>query len=237
MTITRTTGKQLKVLDITQDEFQSFLPFNGDSIVAGKIIGRFENRVSIRGAVFRPGTYALTDGLKLSELIRKAEGLKENVFENRGLIIRKGKDLSPTTIPFDVTEILNGQTDIALKREDQVIIRDIFSMREKRFVRIFGEVQKPGEYSFQEDMTLKDLIFQAGGFTEAASESVIELARRHDYQAAAEVSDELGSLHQFTIDRSLKLQTDDAQFSLKPYDYIYVRQALVQRATHRKHWR
>ncbi len=225
LTITRTTGKQLKVLDITQDEFQSFLPFNGDSIVAGKIIGRFENRVSIRGAVFRPGTYALTDGLKLSELIRKAEGLKENVFENRGLIIRKGKDLSPTTIPFDVTEILNGQTDIALKREDQVIIRDIFSMREKRFVRIFGEVQKPGEYSFQEDMTLKDLIFQAGGFTEAASESVIELARRHDYQAAAEVSDELGSLHQFTIDRSLKLQTDDAQFSLKPYDYIYVRQA------------
>lgn len=225
LTITRITGKQLKILDVNQAEFQSFLPFNGDSIVAGEIIDRFENRISIEGAVFRPGTYALTEGMQLSQLIQKAQGVKENVFHNRGLIIRKGQDLSPKTIPFSVADVLSGKSDLILKREDQVIIQDIFSMREKRFVQVFGEVQQPGEYDFLEDMTLQDLIFQAGGFTEAASESVIELARRHDYQKAAEVSNELGSLHQFTIDRGLKLGADDAHFELKPFDYIYVRQA------------
>lgn len=225
LSLTRITGTEKKVIDINQSIFDSFIPKNGDSIVASAIIDRYENRVNIAGAVFRPGTYELTDGLTLSSLIKKAGGVKEDYFSNRGVIIRLKKDLEPMTLSFDVAEVLNGTNDITLQREDQVVIQDIFSMRQKQIVRIFGEVQKPGEFVFTGNMTLKDLIFNAGGFTEAASESYIELARRHSYQQASEPGNEIVKLYQFQIDRGLKLENKADTFHLEPFDYIYVRQA------------
>ena len=225
LTVTRMTGKEYQVLDVPKAEFSKFIPQNGDSLVAGEIINRYENRVSIQGAVFRPGTYALSQNMKLSQLIAKAEGVTEDVFSNRGVLIRLGKDLSPMTIAFNVTDVLNGKDDLQLKREDQVIIQDIFSMREARYIRIYGQVQHPGEYEYSDHLSMKDLIFMAGGFTEAASESFIELARRHDYQTASEITDKLVTLHQFNIDRDLALTNEDAAFELKPFDYIYIRKA------------
>lgn len=225
LSVTRTTGKELKVIDVQDSDFNTFLLLNGDSVSAGKIIDRYENRVSIQGAVFRPGTYALEQDMHLSDLIAKAEGVKEDVFSNRGVIIRLGEDLSPMTLPFNVTDALNGKDDFILQREDQVVIRDIFSMREERFVRVYGQVQNPGQYEFKDNMSLEDLIFLSGGLTEAASESYVEISRRHDYQAASQVSDNLVELFQFDINRNLSLDEEDSAFKLKPFDYVYVRNA------------
>jgi len=225
LSLTRITDTEKKVIDINQSIYESFVPNNGDSIVASVILDRYENRVNISGAVFRPGTYELTDGLKLSGLIKKAQGVTENYFSNRGLIVRLQNNLAPMTLSFNVDDILKGSNDITLQREDQVIIQDIFSMREKRIVQILGEVQKPGEFVFTDNMTLKDLIFKAGGFTEAASESFIELARRHNYSESSLMSDELVKLYQFNIDRKLNLDTKGDTLHLQPFDYIYVRKA------------
>jgi len=225
LSLTRITDSEKKVIDISQSIYESFTPSNGDVIVASGIIDRYENRVNITGAVFRPGTYELTDGLKLSGLIKKAQGVTENYFSNRGLIIRLQNNLAPMTLSFNVDEIIKGTNDITLQREDQVIIQDIFSMREKRTIQILGEVQKPGEFDFTDNMTLKDLIFKAGGFTEAASESFIELARRHNYAEANLMNDELVKLYQFNIDRKLNLDSKGDTLHLQPFDYIYVRKA------------
>jgi len=225
LSVTRITGTEKKVIDVNESVYDSFIPSNGDIIHAGGIIDRYENRVNISGAVFRPGTYELTPGLTLSGLIKKAQGVKENHFENRGLIVRLEKDFSPLTLSFNVKEVLEGKNDIDLQREDQVIIEDKFNLMEKRTVRIFGEVQKPGEYRYTDSLTLKDLIFEAGGFTEAASQSYIELARRHSYEEATKMTEELVKLYQFDIDRGLNLDAEDEKFPLKPFDYIYVRKA------------
>lgn len=225
ISLTRITEKEKRVIDISQSIYDSFLLSNGDSVVASEIINRFENRVNISGAVFRPGTYELNEGLSLSGLIRKAQGVKENYFANRGLIIRLQNNLTPMTLSFNVDEVLNGTNDLPLQREDQVIIQNVLNLREKRTVQIFGEVQKQGEYEFSDNMSLKDLIFKAGGFNEAASESFIELARRHSYAEANQISDELVKLYQFNIDRELKMDVVADRFILLPFDYVYVRKA------------
>ena len=225
LSLTRNTDSEKKVIDISQSIYESFIPSNGDVIVASGIIDRYENRINISGAVFRPGTYELTEGLTLSGLINKAQGVKENYFSNRGLIIRLQNNLSPITLSFDVDEILKGNNDLPLQREDQIIIQDIASMKEKRTIQIFGEVQNPGEIEFSDDLTLQDIIFQAGGFTEAASESYIELARRRSYAESDQISDEIVKLFQFKIDRGLKLENKATAFLLLPFDYIYVRKA------------
>lgn len=225
LSLIRITNTEKKVIDINQSIYESFIPNNGDSIVASEIIDRYENRVNISGAVFRPGTYELTEGLTLSALIKKAQGVKENYFSNRGMIIRLQQDLSPMTLSFNVDEILKGKNDISLLREDQVIIQDIFSMRQARTIQILGEVQRPGQFEFTDNMTLKDLIFKAGGFTEAASESFIELARRRSYEEASQLSDQLVKLIQFSIDRNLNMDNKADTFRLNPFDYVYVRKA------------
>jgi protein involved in polysaccharide export with SLBB domain len=225
LSLTRITDKEKKIIDINQSFYDSFIPSNGDVIISSEIIDRYENRINISGAVFRPGTYELTEGLTLAGLIKKAQGVKENYFSNRGLIIRLQENLTPMTLSFSVDEVIKGTTDLKLQREDQVIIQDINSMREKRSIQILGEVQKPGEIEFTENMTLKDLIFKAGGFSESASESYIELARRHSYEESNQISNEIVKLYQFSIDRELKLETKGAAFILQPFDYIYVRKA------------
>lgn len=225
LSLTRITDSEKKVIDISQSIYESFVPDNGDVIVASGIIDRYENRINITGAVFRPGTYELTEGLTLSGLIKKAQGVTENYFSNRGLIVRLQNNLAPMTLSFNVDDVLKGTNDIKLQREDQVIIQDIFSMREKRTIQILGEVQKPGEFVYTDNMTLKDLIFKAGGFTEAASESFIELARRHNYTEANLMNDEIVKLFQFNIDRELNLDPKGDTLHLQPFDYIYVRKA------------
>lgn len=225
LSITRLTDKDKQVIDVEKKNYTSFNVINGDSIFAGSVIDRYQNRVSINGAVYRPGIFQLTEGLTLSELIHKAEGVKEEVYLNRGLIIREMDNRMTELIPFNVDSVITGKTDFQLKKEDIIQISDIFSMRQERFVTIFGEAQKVGQFLYHENMTLKDLIFLAGGFTEAASESFIEVSRRHDYQKAALETNEMVNIFSMNIDRNLQLDSEDESFVLMPYDNIYIRRA------------
>jgi len=223
--LTRFTNDQYELTEIEELSFGSTSLRNGDYIQAESVIDRYENRLTIEGAVFRPGTYALESAMTLSQLIEKAGGLREDYFPDRGLIVRLDDKLYPTIISFSLNDILLGRQDPVLQREDQVIIQDIFNMGEKKTVRIYGEVIKPGEYEFYKSMTLKDVIFLAGGMTEAASESYIEVARRNSSEEAQKISSKLVSLYTFNITRDLGLNESDNLFILAPFDQIYIRQA------------
>lgn len=225
VSVTRVNGAQKSMIDVKVSDFATFLPETGDSINAGQVIDRYENRVSISGAIFRPGRYALTPGMKLSNLIANAQGLREDVYSNRGIIFRLSSDLTPTTQAFMVSDIQSGLKDLDLQREDSVVIQDKVTMREKRFVKIYGEVQKIGEFEYNENMTIRDLIFLAGGLKESASESFIEISRRHNYETASKQTDKLVDLFTLKVSRDLKLVEDDTRFLLQPFDYIYVRKA------------
>ncbi|TRX71988.1 SLBB domain-containing protein [Carboxylicivirga sp. M1479] len=221
----RTTSKQRSFKDVMANSYDQVMLQSGDSIVAGVVLERYENKVSIEGAVYRPGNYELTEGLSLKQLIDKADGVREDVFLNRGLITRLMDDLSLQNITFNVQEILRGDQDIALQREDIITISSIEDLREIRTVEIFGEVQYPGEFDFNQEMTLSDLVFKAGGFKESASEAFIEISRRLSHDEAQKSGNKIAHVYQFSISRQLKMHGEDAQFSLQPFDQVFVRQA------------
>ncbi|ASB49408.1 SLBB domain-containing protein [Alkalitalea saponilacus] len=221
----RNTGRELEVRDVFADQYDDFYAQNGDSLYVGAILSRFANRVAIDGAVFRPGTYELTKDLTLSQLIERADGLREDAFMERGMILRLNENLSYSNVAFDLSAVISGDKDISLRREDVVTISSIDDMREARTIRVFGEVQRPGRLDFREALTLGDAIALAGGLKESASESYVEVTRRLTYQEAASTSERTGHLFQFTIPRSLTLHNDDASFLLQPYDQIFIRRA------------
>src|SRR5690606_20301114 len=80
--VLQNTEKERRITDIASTEFAAYAPKNGDKYIVEEILDRYENRVEIAGAVFRPGLYELDKGLTLRALINKAEGLKEDAFLN-----------------------------------------------------------------------------------------------------------------------------------------------------------
>ena len=176
--VTQKTGKEFKVKDISEKEFSSYQPQAGDVFRITKILNRFENRIKIEGAVFRPDYYSYSEGMRVSDLIQRAEGLKEDAYTKRARIIRLQSDLTTEIVTVDLAAVLAGDrtADIALKREDQLMIYSVLDFREDYKVTIDGEVKNPGEYDYVDNLSLNDLIVQVGGLTGSASKRV-EIAR------------------------------------------------------------
>jgi protein involved in polysaccharide export with SLBB domain len=221
--VLKNTATERKIEDITATEFSSYQPSSGDQYFVDAILNRFQNRVQINGAVFRPGQFELTEGLTLSELIKKAEGLKEDAFANRGYITRVKSDLTTELIPFSTIDIVSGkENDIPLKREDIITIPSIFDLKEEYNLTIDGEVRSPGTFPYAENTTLEELILKAGGLKEGATANRVEIARR--VKNANPLSDTTVTAEVFhvNIDRDLK---EASHFILKPFDIVSVRPA------------
>ena len=223
----RNTAREQKLINISQDEVGTFMPQRGDRYKVGKILERFENRVSIKGSVFREGDFAIESGVNtVKELIKKAEGLKEDAFMNRATISRQKEDNDVTVIAFDLGKLMRGEiADIPLKREDVITIRNIKSLREKRVITIDGEVNKFGKFDYVEGLTIADVVVLANGFTDGASNAKIELSRRVKDDTTGLETNQNVRIETFDIDKDLKIRTEDARVTLQPFDRIYVRKS------------
>jgi len=220
--VLKNTDTERKIIDISSDNYTEYKPSTGDKFFIDRVLERFANRVTIKGAIFRPGQYELEPGLKLTQLIKKAEGLKEDAFTKRGYLTRLKPDNQVELLSFDVASILNGTSaDIPLLREDIVIISSIFDLKEEYKVKIDGEVREPGSFPYAENITLEELIIQAGGFTEGASSKRIEVSRRVKNSDVLSQSASTAEVFQVNLERDLKFK--GAPFFLQPFDIVSVR--------------
>ena len=177
--VKRKTGRQYSILTVDNPDFAEFTVADGDSVIVDRIFDEFANRVVIRGAVWRPGDYELSERTNtLSKLIARAEGLKGNEFAHRGQITRLKSDYTYEIIPFDVREAATGAQDIELMREDSIYIPTILDLREAYTITIGGEVNRPDTLEYRDGMTVEDAILMAGGLKESASYAMVEIARR-----------------------------------------------------------
>jgi len=163
--------------------------------------------------------------MTLKDLILKADSLMGDAFANRGNIIRYKPDLTTINISFNLQSIVNGEDTILLQPEDIVLIKSNFELSEEPYINVSGEVLNPGQFPYSDNITLADAIFRAGGFTEGADSSYIEVARRLSYEEAAELTEEMVHIFTFDLSRDLKNNEGDANFTLKPFDQVSVRRA------------
>lgn len=212
------TDKERSVKDIYADQFADYSPKSGDQFIVEPILERFANRVSILGAVFRPGLYGMEPGMTLKQLLEQADGVREDAFLERGIINRLRADNTAELINFNVREVLAGTAaDIPLKREDKVEIASIFDLRDEYKFTVQGEVRLPGDFPFASNATLGDLIQKAGGLNESAKNARIEIARRLNNR---DVTDPSSSQ---TIMVNIKDGiVSNLNVELQPYDVITV---------------
>ena len=224
--IFRKTSRENKVVDVSITQMDTFKMANGDEVMVDSILNRFENRIEIKGAVYRPGVFSLGDSITLKQLIYKAEGLRGDAFKNRAAIYRTKEDLTMEVIPVDLAALLNNSVkDILLQREDLIVVPSIFDIKEEYSLHIEGEVRKPGTYFYIANTSVEDLILQSGGLLESASFARLEIARRIKNSMAENTSAQVAEIYQFQISQDLKLTEAASKFTLKPFDQVFIRRS------------
>ena len=222
----RKNGSEYQIFTIDEQEYPDFKLVDGDAIAVGAMLDRFENKIEIKGAVYRPGTYQLGGDIRtVSQLIAKAEGLKGEAFTNRALITRERDDLTLEIIPVDIKSVLAGTaSDIELQKNDVLYIPSIHDLNDIGNITVSGEVAKPGAYVYADNMTLEDAIMLAGGLLESASMVKIDVGRRIKNPTTETPSETIGELFTFSFKDGYVLD-GEVDFVLRPYDQIMVRRS------------
>lgn len=221
--VIRKSGREYQVYNVEEGEFKTFPLVDGDSISVDPMLDRFENRVQIRGAVYRPGLYDLGKVATVKELIEKAEGITEDAFVNRAVLFRQKPDLTQEVVALNVTGILSGlERDLPLQKNDELYIPSIFDLQEDYTLSIKGAVRVPGVYKYADNATIEDLIVQAGGLLESASTVKIDVARRVKNPKSMEAANKLAENFTFTLKDGL-IVDGERDFTLQPFDEVFVR--------------
>jgi protein involved in polysaccharide export with SLBB domain len=218
ISISRITGNQRSISDVYSNQLGLFNLKGGDEISVYRIIDRYTNRIQIKGAVFRPGIFSLTEGLTLTQLIKNADGLKGDAYTQRASILRTKGDLSSEVLEVNLQAVLEGrQADVVLQREDVIRISSIYDVQNERYIQILGEVKRPGTYPYASGMTPEELILTAGGLQESANIKDIEIARRLEDSDSGTLSDII------TTSINSDLSFNPNAISLEPFDQVIVR--------------
>lgn len=224
--VTQKTAKEFKVRDILEKDFNNYVPQSGDVFEVTKILNRFENRIKIEGAVFRPNYYSFAEGMRISDLIAQAEGLKEDAYSKRARIVRLKNDLSTEIINADLGAAISGDlnANVLLKREDIVTVYSVLDFREEYKITIDGEVKNPGEYDYLDNLTLNDLLLEVGGLTGSASKRV-EIARM--IKSDAIDNSNPNRIELINLELTPENNEQIKNYTLMPFDIINVRRLAV----------
>lgn len=226
MKLVRQNGKEYQIFTVDNMDFSVFKLKDGDVLTAEAILNRYENKLEIKGAVYRPGIYQFGGNLNtVKQLIEKADGVMADAFLSRAVLHRQREDLTKEIVQVDLKGILGGtKPDIVLKRNDVLYIPSIHDLKDLGNIEVFGEVARPGKYIYADNMTLEDLIIQAGGLLESASMVKVDVSRRIKNSKSTEATSTIGEMFTFALKDGFVID-GEAGFILEPYDQIYVRRS------------
>lgn len=174
-------------------------------------------KVTVFGAVgaqarASSSTIPLTGRVTLMDAIAKAGGFHQNASLDRVRVSRAASGKTYTVNVFRFIQDGDLSQEFVLDTGDAIFVPEQVKGEERR-VFLLGEVKTPGPAPFFPNLTLGQLIAQAGGWTDAAR-----------YDQAAVIRSAAGVTEILTVDlRRLLLEGDRRidQF-LKPNDVVFV---------------
>ena len=228
--VERRNGQMKSIHNVEEFDFADFKVEDGDEIAVEGIYDRYENMVEVKGAVWRPGKYELGDKItSVRSLIDQAQGLTEEAMTSRAVMRRMKPNRTQQVISIDLEGIMNGSVaDMPLENEDVLFIPTLAEHQNLRTLTITGEVIFPGVYEYADNMTLEDFILQAGGLTDRASATKIDVNRRLRDPNAKEAGLEVAKTFSFSLKDNYVVD-GEKNFVLEPYDIVQVRRSPVFR--------
>lgn len=173
------------------------------ALTGGEIVYIHSHDISILGQVNRPGKYSMTGGARtLADFLAIAGGIAQNGSDT--VILNTMRDGKMQHLEIDVDKVFRGGSDAA---NVELSSGDTVYVARAPLVYVYGEVQRPGSFRIERDMTFMQALAQAGGLTARGTQRDMKLHRRNAAGVVTELSAALND----------KVQQDDV---------IYVRESL-----------
>ncbi len=216
-----------KLADINFEEIAheeiNFPLLNGDRIYVPTIDRILRNYVTISGPIYGPNRFEYFPNMTISDLIARIDSIRGDAYLKRVQITRTLPNEKKQIFSVNLEAILNHeQGDVFLAPRDSITILSKLQLFPPDSVWIYGAVNKPGKYLLKENMTLKELIFTAGGFRKDALIEEAEISRVDPQHTSI---DTLAQILYVKIDSNYTKQTlsPDEEFLLQPYDNVFIR--------------
>jgi len=182
-------GRDRVVTEIVSDQFTngtgpSIAVLDGDVIRVFSVASRVRNRIYVRGDVWSPGSQGIAPGMKVSDALRLAGGVRPDVYLGQVLITRTQPDSSKIQLRAALRDTTGAViNDIPLQEDDEIRVFSTSEFRPTRYVAINGAVRKSGQFPYREGMTIRDLVLLAGGLDQSAYLNEAEVARLPENRA------------------------------------------------------
>ena len=145
------------------------------ALEGGEIIYVHARDVAVMGQVNRPGKYAVTGGVRtLSDFLSVAGGI--NAVGSDLITVTTMRAGKQSRFEVDIDSLFragNSTSNIELASGDTVYVA------RAPMVYIYGEVQRPGSFRIERNMTVIQALAQGGGLTQRGTQRNIELHRRN----------------------------------------------------------
>jgi protein involved in polysaccharide export with SLBB domain len=152
---------------------------DGDRVKILAIVPYADKTVYLDGHVLRPGKYAYTENMSLTQLIQSYKDLLPEPSQKHAEVIRlEAPDFRPTVLAFNLDDVLSGKQQLILKAYDTVRVFSRYDFEDQPVVTVSGEVRDPGDHVTNGMIHLKDAIFLAGGITPGAEVSDVQIFRQ-----------------------------------------------------------
>ena len=182
-------GRDRIVLEIASSAFDTgagpAVPMEaGDSLYVFTVSARVRNRITVTGDVWQPGPMGFTPGMRLSDVLKLAGGVKPDVYMGTVLVARLQTDSTRQQLRTSLRDSTGTPTDdVILQDDDDVHVFSLAEFRPHRYVAIAGAVRRSGRFAYHDGMTMRDLVLLAGGVTEGAYLDNAEVARLPESRA------------------------------------------------------
>jgi protein involved in polysaccharide export with SLBB domain len=218
---------------------------NGDTLRVARLRPTLDAGVVVEGYVFTPGAFPYRGGMRLTDVLRSVDDLKPNADLHYILIRRElPPDRRVTVLSADLAAALNAPgsaADPPLMARDRITVFDLQSSRDRviqpllddlklqsnitlpdEVVRIDGRANVPGQYPFENGMTVRDLIRAGGGLSDDAYGGTAELTRY------AVVNGESRVTQLLKVDLAAVLRGDAAaNLRLQPFDTLSIKEIVA----------
>ena len=228
LTLKRIDYNAVKVNDVHKDHINSTIVQNGDEVVVNTISSKLSNVVSVKGSIGVSGDYEFIRGEYILDLLKRAKCIDDKTFLDKVYVIRLNDDRTKSHIAVDLEAILNDEKhkdNILLKEYDIIRVLSIDDFDDNFSVSVLGAVRAAGEFDFGVGMTLQDVLLQAGGLTQQAEGSRVEVSRIMDYDISSnKLKPRMTVIKTIKIGDDLVLSAEAEEFILQPFDQIFVRE-------------
>ncbi len=228
ITLKRINYNTIKINDVHKDHLRSTLIQNGDQLVVNSISNKISNVITLEGSVGVSGEYQFVEGERLLDLLNRAKCIDQKTFLEKVYIIRLNKDRTKSHISVNLDLVLEDadcKDNVVLNEFDIIRVLSVDDFDDSFFIYVKGAVRSPGKFDFGNGISLQDLLLKAGGLTQQAEASRVEISRIMDYDIS---SNKLNPRR--TIVKTLKIGDDlmgsneANNFLLKPFDQVFVRE-------------